>query len=211
MQRTLRGFRRTLFQRSFLGLFCLFVLHGCTPTATLPNETGARSTPIAVLEKLDNWTVTGKVALRSTEASQSASMTWQQQAKNTELQLQGPLGIGNIRVRSDGDWLEVFRAGQHSVVDVSNPEAIIANTGWDLPLQSLPYWLRGIPAPTQQISSQRSSPDSGQLKHLTQSGWAVDYTAYGEFEGYWLPTKLTVSKDDTKATVILRRWEIEEQ
>ena len=98
-----------------------------TPTAA---DWTTHSTQVAALQ---HWTASGKLAVRTQDASESASMVWRQQARNSQVQLSGPLGVGAITVESDGDQLHIYEGGEHRTIDISTPDAIFTNTGWDLP------------------------------------------------------------------------------
>jgi outer membrane lipoprotein LolB len=162
----------------------------------------------ARLQALDSWSAEGKLALRSAEQSESASLLWQQDGRNTRLQLSGPMGLNSTAIHSDGDRLEVRRGDDIRSFDISTPGAMVRNTGWDLPLQALPHWLKGLPAPDTRISGLELDPNRTLLRTLHQGGWEIHYETYANFGDFTLPTRLQIQRADTSARVIIRNWQI---
>lgn len=161
----------------------------------------------ARLEAVDTWTAIGKLALRSENMSETAALEWRQTGREARIQLSGPLGVGATRIYSDGQVLDIRRGDERRMIDISTPRAIERNTGWDLPLQALPYWLRGLPAPGTDVKSMRFYPATGLVQQLRQSGWRVDYQDYRRFHNLSLPTRMSIEKGETRARVVIRDWQ----
>ena len=159
------------------------------------------------LSQLTHWKAEGKVALRSADRSESANMSWTQQKNKTVLNLSGPIGLGATTITTDGSFLEMVRDGSLQRFDVSSPESIVRETGWNLPLHALHYWLKGIPAPDLEIEELRT--EQGRLNYLRQSGWTISYQGYGQFGPLVLPTKLDIETEGSRARLIVRTWTTE--
>src|SRR6187200_3502573 len=93
------------------GLAALLLASGCR---TLP--TGAPVGPgadapwpeqRAALEKLDRYALNGRVAVAANGQGFSASLRYQQLPRSSNLALDGPLGIGGLRVVLEGEDLEI--------------------------------------------------------------------------------------------------------
>ncbi|HEY6131473.1 MAG TPA: lipoprotein insertase outer membrane protein LolB [Halioglobus sp.] len=158
------------------------------------------------LASLQQWTANGKLAVRTTDASDSASMVWQQQDKDTYLQLSGPLGVGATTIYSDGRQLDIRQGDDHRTLDISTPDAIALNTGWDLPLHALTYWLKGLPSPDYKVQRLELDPHTELLRNLQQDDWEVRYDRYGQFQGFTLPTRLHIQRGATQAKVVILEW-----
>tara|TARA_R110000823_G_scaffold91174_2_gene201066 strand:- start:4453 stop:5052 length:600 start_codon:yes stop_codon:yes gene_type:complete len=161
----------------------------------------------AALAAVSDWTASGKLALRSNEAQESASMEWRQRGAQTHVRLSGPMGMGATEIYSDGTELDIRQGGERRILDISSPRASILNTGWDLPLEALPYWIRGLPAPDSAIQARSIEPETGLLRTLRQRDWQIRYLSYDLFDTLMLPTRLTVENRDTRATLLIRRWD----
>jgi outer membrane lipoprotein LolB len=172
------------------------------PTAASWEEHSAR------LQALTHWTAEGKLALRSPEQSESASIRWQQEGDITRLYLSGPLGVAATSLYSDGRSLVIRRGEEVSTWALDDTEALELRTGWDLPLQSLPYWIKGIPAPGLDIQEAQQGPDPALLLVLRQDGWEIHYEDYANYGRLTLPTMLHLKHQDTTVRLIIRNWQV---
>tara|TARA_R110002110_G_scaffold91264_2_gene237659 strand:+ start:286926 stop:287579 length:654 start_codon:yes stop_codon:yes gene_type:complete len=188
-------------------LVCLLTLAGCItqpplePTATNWNEHRIQ------LQAMQQWTASGKLALRTPEQSESASMLWQQRNASTRLVLSGPVGLNVTTIESDGVLLTVTQGDDVQVLDVSSPDAIRSSTGWDLPLQALHYWLKGLPSPHSQPQAIQLDDTGTHLARLQQDSWQISYAQYETHDGLLLPGRMTITKGDTRLRIILRQWQ----
>lgn len=162
----------------------------------------------ARLEALTHWDATGKLALRTSELSESASLEWRQQGPSTTLQLSGPLGVNATTVYSDGANLVIRQGEDTHTLDLSDPLEFERRTGWDLPLQALPHWLKGVPAPKLAVQYLELGQDPTLLQTLQQDDWEVRYEQYAPFDRYRLPTRMTIRRATTTVRVIIRSWEL---
>lgn len=185
----------------------LTLLAGCAGTQNREPTSPGWQTQRAQLEAMQQWTATGKIALRTSDSSESASMVWRQVQGNTLLQLSGPLGVNATTIESDGQLLHIRQGDVDRVLDISTPEAIEQSTGWDLPLSALTYWLKGLPAPEPGVEELHFDEQSGLLRGLRQDGWAVRYDQFGQFQGVTLPVRLQIERGATQVKVIVARWE----
>jgi outer membrane lipoprotein LolB len=160
------------------------------------------------LQALTHWDAIGKLALRTSELAESASLEWRQQGPSTTLQLSGPLGVNATTVYSDGASLVIRQGEDTHTLDLSDPLEFERRTGWDLPLQALPHWLKGVPAPDLAVQYLEVGQDPTLLQTLQQDDWEVRYQQYARFELFMLPTRLTIQRASTTLRVIIRDWEL---
>ena len=189
-----------------LGLIVL-LLAGCSGLDQRDAASTSWETHSERLKLLQQWTVNGKIAVRMANAAQSASLIWQQDRQDTSVQLSGPLGLGATTIHSDGQTLEIHQGEEHRTIDISTPDAIVLNTGWDLPLQALSYWLKGIPAPNSKVQRLELDPQTERLKSLSQDNWDINYQRYQQFQGFTLPARLQIQRGTTRAKIIISRWQ----
>jgi len=159
------------------------------------------------LTALHQWTASGKLALRTAQASESATIVWQQHYQATHLQLSGPLGIGATTIESDGQHLDIRQGDELQSLDISTPDAILTNTGLDLPLSTLTYWLKGLPAPDSAIQQLDVNPQTQLLQSLRQDDWEVQFQRYGQFEGFVLPVRMQIQRGGTRAKIVISQWQ----
>jgi outer membrane lipoprotein LolB len=193
-----------------LAVITALALAACSGIAPQPPST-AHDPNLPLVQQLHNlqaWTATGKASLRNSNASESVSLIWEQDTNQARIVLSGPLGAGATQIYSDGEILTVNRDGSLQTVDISSPEAIILNTGWNLPLQALPFWLKGLPYPELEIQKAQQDSASGRLISLHQDDWALEFQQYSQINSLMLPTRLRLEKEDTRVLVVIRHWEI---
>jgi len=192
----------------YLTLYLLLLLvAGCAGLdQRAPTSAGwqAHSQQLATLQE---WTASGKLAVRTADAAESAGMIWQQHDQNTHLQLSGPLGVGATTIYSDGQRLDIRQGDEHRTLDISTPDAILLNTGWDLPLLALTHWLKGLPSPDSTVQQLKLDPQTELLQNLRQDDWEVHYEQYEQFQEFMLPTRLQIQRGETRAKVIISHWQ----
>lgn len=185
----------------------LLLLAGCAGLEQRePTPAGwqAHSQQLALLQQ---WTASGKLAVRTADAAESASLIWQQHDQDTHLQLSGPLGVGATTIDSNGRQLDIRQGDEHRTLDISTPDAIAANTGWDLPLLDLTHWLKGLPSPHSKVQKLELDPQTELLQRLQQDDWEVYYEQYEQFEGFTLPTRVQIQRGATHVKVIISHWQ----
>lgn len=191
------------------GVAALLLLGACAGQVQPPAGPADWRQQRAALERLDAWTATGKVAVRAADTSESGSLDWRQRPGLTEVRLSGPVGVGTTTIASDGEVLEINRGGERQVLDIATPGALASATGWDLPLAALPYWLRGLPAPAPVEHTLELDPASRRPLSLAQDGWLVRYSDFQAVEHLLLPTRLEITRGDTRARVVIRQWTLD--
>jgi outer membrane lipoprotein LolB len=162
----------------------------------------------ARLRGLTHWSAEGKLALRTPEQSESASLNWHQTGVITRLQLSGPLGAAATTLYSNGQTLEIRQGEELSTWDLTDTNALEQKTGWDLPLLALPHWIKGAPAPDIDIQQMQMGPDLALIETLRQDNWEIRYEAYAQFDTFTLPTRLHLRRGDTTLRLIIRDWQI---
>lgn len=189
-----------------VGVLCLLLgLGACAGRPVVESAGQAWQQHSAEMAALESWDADGKLALRRGDQAETANLAWQQRGQQTLLQLSGPLGLQATEIRSDGKQLLIRHDDEVERFDISSPDTLQAQTGWDLPLQALPYWLKGIPAPHSPATALVLRDNL--LHELEQDGWRVQYDRYSEFGSHVLPTRLSIERRDTRARIVIQRWQ----
>ncbi len=79
--------------------------------------------------------------------------------------------------------------------------------GWDLPLEGLPYWVRGLAWPGAATKDQ-SFDDQGRLKQLSQAGWEVSYLDWAPAGVAGLPSKLDLQGQRLRMRLLVEKWSV---
>lgn len=77
--------------------------------------------------------------------------------------------------------------------------------GFDPPLDSLRYWILGVPEPGHP-AQESLDPQQPRLASLQQDGWQIQYNGYMSVGGEWLPSKLTLQRQGVRLRVVVDGW-----
>lgn len=159
----------------------------------------------AGLEKLANYSLTGRVAVAANGQGFSGNLRYRQQAQRADMALDGPLGMGGLRMALDGDRLSISTSKGEQL---DGPEAraeLERRLGFELPLGELRWWLLGIPAPGESTLDQDAA--SGEIHGFRQNGWRVNIDTRLPAMGFALPQKLTATREGTRLKLLIESWQ----
>jgi len=202
--------------RTLAALMVLATLGACTTIQIDPLPEGMTDQPpanwttrAASLGELDHWKLTGKLAVRQPSESGTAIINyWIQDGEAYDLALSSSfLGMGSTTLKGVPGFIELtlpdgetYRSGE--------PEALVeAATGWQLPLENLTWWIRGLPSPA---SDYRLLFDNqGTLAMIRQNGWEIRYDRWQTFLASYpaLPARITALKEDKRVRLVVSDWQ----
>ena len=190
-------------------LITLLLLSGCETT---PSRITADNTPAdwsqrekAILA-FSQWHLQGKLAV--TQANRSDSLLinqWRQDKTSFDIHVSSALlGLGATRIEGSPEYIGLHQPDEDPLYS-DTPELLLLQTlGWTLPLESLAYWVKGIPAPNQPAKLEFDT--AGLPYHLTQSDWQIELERYRPVENMMLPHKITMSRKDVRLRVVITDW-----
>ena len=190
-----------------LGAAVLGLVAGCR---TLPVVS-----PLAVpwderrpqLQARDHFELSGRVAIAVGDQGVNANLQWTEVGARSQVTLEGPLGVGAVRISAEGDDLQIVNAsGQHLDSDAAHAE-LATRLGFDPPLKSLRFWIQGVPDPATP-STETLEPGQQRLEELSQDGWSIRYTSYSSVAGEWLPARLSVQRDTVRVRLLVDGWRL---
>jgi len=157
---------------------------------------------------LDDWRLQGRLGLRGEGRSGTATLIWDERRGSRSIRLLGPMGGGVVTLEQDAAGATLRDRRDETWQAATAQELIRDATGWDLPMDSLRWWLRGIVAPG---SSDFHLDDRQRLVELLETGWRVEFSDYRPFGDYELPGRITMHRDrpddDAQARLVIRRFE----
>jgi outer membrane lipoprotein LolB len=159
----------------------------------------------AALEQFDRYSLSGRVAVAANGQGFTAGLRYAQQPKRADLSLDGPLGIGGLRIGLDGADIEVTNSRGQQLDGPAAREEIETRLGFELPLDELRWWLLGLPAPGK--SDVETAPDSGEIRGFVQNGWHVLIDSRAPALGFSLPRRLTAERGGTKMKLLVEKWQ----
>jgi outer membrane lipoprotein LolB len=184
-----------------------------TPTTQTPAATGV---PVAAGAKtnlhtksasaITSWEIKGLMGVRSPKKSWSSQINWLQNGPSSyHIRMFGPMGGGTVLIdRSNG---VVTYQDEHKKVSSKQASVLMKQqTGVALPVESLYYWVRGLPAPGH-VDASHYGPQN-QLEMLKQSGYTLIYTDYQNNNKYQLPTKLRLEGHGILIKLVIKSWRV---
>jgi outer membrane lipoprotein LolB len=195
--------------RISLLLLAVSLLSACSP---LPKVEDSLKTQLWIehqitVSKIQAWNIKGRVAVKNDKESGTVTLHWNQLASDYELRFIAPLGQGSYILKGSPDRV-VMEGPKNTVYVADTPEQLLSEElGWNVHLDGLKYWIRGLPEPNINYS-ELLLDDQGRLKNLEQSGFHVSVSRYSDQDGVSLPNKLSIKSDRIQLKVIIQNWEI---
>jgi len=187
-----------------LGLVLLVSACKTLPPAAAPGPGAPWEMRRAALQSRTNFDLTGRIGVAAAQDGFNAKLRWQQQGTQSQLALDGPLGVGGVRIAANGDSLSVTSSRGEQLDSAAARREIETRLGFEPPIASLRYWVLGVPNPSQ--PSKEVLDDTQRLAALEQDGWKIAYTGYTDVQGEALPSKITLTRDTTRVRLVIDSW-----
>jgi outer membrane lipoprotein LolB len=84
-------------------------------------------------------------------------------------------------------------------------DELVRRVGFEPPLDSLRYWIQGVPDPASPSTEMLGG--QGSLDSLAQSDWTVTFSGYAQTPDGALPRKLTVDRGNVRVKLIIDSWQ----
>ena len=186
----------------------LVVLAGCASRPVIQQATDNARWQMrqSQLSTIHHWMASGRIAIRDEVTGWTASYEWQQRPDSYDIQLRGPLGYGVMQLIGSEQKVELRQAGKAALYSSSAEQLLVEQTGWQLPVEGLRYWILGLPRPGSAEKHQLN--DESMLDTLHQDGWEISYSRYKMINNYWLPGKITLTQADLKVKLLVDTWKL---
>ncbi|MGY8870284.1 MAG: lipoprotein insertase outer membrane protein LolB [Pseudomonadales bacterium] len=196
-------------KKIFLLMTLSLIMTGCSlipkTQAPEPKSTISWEEHQTIINQISHWNTSGKIGIRTSDDSQSASLSWNQNQQAYNISLKGPLGQGGATISGDQYSSTLEIPGEQPLAAGSPEELLSLRLGWEIPVKDAQYWIKGVPSPN---SDYDLTLTDNRLTKLTQQGWNIEYQSYVDGNKASLPRKLTMSREELKLTLILRNWRI---
>jgi outer membrane lipoprotein LolB len=174
-----------------------WILSACS-TVTVEPEAAYSKQARRQLYQLDNWSFDGRLAIKGQNDSWSANLNWKHTTDQEHIKLSGPLGQGATVIQLTDDFVSIDR-GDGKVQSSEQPEEFVnQQLGVFVPVQSLRYWVVGLPEPAQGFVETSDG--------FTQAGWLISYKQMQTVYGQSMPRKMTVGNLDVKLKLVIDQW-----
>jgi outer membrane lipoprotein LolB len=158
------------------------------------------------LIQLTDWKISGRTAITQEKEGWNAGLNWVQQGGQFEIKLLGPFSQGGVTLMGNNHAVSLTM-DDGTVLTAATPESLIAEAlGIYLPVSALRSWVRGIPY-SELTVEQLMFNEKGQLTHLEQQGWNIDYKRYIPFQRYTMPAKVFIRHESLSLRLIISDWD----
>ena len=96
---------------------------------------------------LNSWSFNGKLSIQHGGRSRVVNIDWQQRVDSSNIYLNGPLGIGDVHIRTTGNRLVIDTGGNFQSYPLDQ-DLVIEGTSFRLPWMHLTYWVQGLQGPS---------------------------------------------------------------
>lgn len=168
----------------------------------------------AALRLDDEWSLAGRVALANGDRGGSGRIDWRQAGESYAVSLSAPITRQSWRLSASaaGATLEGLEGGPRHGPDAGG--LLLRNTGWRIPVEALPHWLRGARAPGLGPAVMAFGAD-GRLARMEQGGWTIEFAEWGlpggaeapvTGAGVALPHRLEAARGDARVRLVVDAW-----
>ena len=158
----------------------------------------------AILGELDRWQFSGRIAVKAHDDGFNGKLRWRQDEDAFSATLSGPLGIGTVRIEGNGDGVQISDKDGVTTVLRDVEAELYYRYGWTIPVESLRYWVLGIPDP--RVPAQTEFDELDRVRHLQQRGWSVEVGRYREAGGQQMPARLVATSNQTSVRMVIDKW-----
>ena len=160
----------------------------------------------AGLAKLDYYSLTGRVAVAANGQGFSANLRYQQQPERSDLALDGPMGVGGMRMQLEGDELRIATSRGETARWCRGARRTRAAPGVRAAADraALVVVRHSGAGQTRAIDADAAS---GEFPDFVQNGWRVSIDSRAPGLGFSLPQRLTAERDGARLKLLVEHWQ----
>lgn len=161
------------------------------------------------ISEISQWTLDGRVSIRSGDEAWNGSLHWQQEGEQYNLTISAPLGAGSLQLQGSPHYVVLRQSNRDRPYTSTDPDKLLQQQlGWHIPVGSLQYWVVGLPDPNRNPATQMKIDEYGRLMQMQQAGWDIRILRYLQVHGLQLPGKLFVENKGQGIRMVISRWEL---
>jgi outer membrane lipoprotein LolB len=170
----------------------------------------AEAARVEALRAQPDWSFQGRVAVNKGRNGGNGRIEWQQQSRQYVVELSAPVTRQSWKLSGDshheGGRLEGLDGGPREGDDAQ--QVLLEATGWDIPVNQLPDWVRGLVAADTAAAEQVERDADGRPRRVRQMGWEVQYLDWYPAEGDRpvLPRRIEAVNGDAKVRLVVDSW-----
>ena len=189
-------------------LLLFILLSGCEtapPKQVVSTEPADWKFRQARLADFNSWSIKGKLAVNQPDRNDILVINqWRQHQGSFNIHISSFLGLGATQITGTQEFLSIHQPDE-PVLHSTQPEQLLQETlGWALPLNSLAYWIKGLPAPGKPADI--NFDQEGNPHRIRQTQWQVILDRYKPVGDLMLPGKITLTQKQIKVKVVITQW-----
>jgi outer membrane lipoprotein LolB len=154
-----------------------------------------------------SFELSGRINVRVEKDAYPGRVRWQHTAHSDELWFYTPLGSAVAHLRQDETGALLVNSDGQEYRAATLRKLTNQVLGWDLPLEALPFWVRGVEWP-EAAKPTEEFDDRGQLKKMNQAGWEVVYLDWAPAGVKGLPSKLDLQGERLRMRLLVEQWKV---
>ncbi len=164
------------------------------------------------LRAQSEWGFQGRVAVSKGRNGGSGRIDWRQAADRFQIQLSAPVTRQSWLLSGDArageGRLEGVDGGPREGADAQ--QLLFEATGWDIPVNQLPDWVRGLIAAGAAAPGQVLRDAEGRPRRVQQAGWDIQFMDwFAATDGQpALPRRMDAVNGDAKVRLIVDSWDL---
>jgi len=169
----------------------------------------AEAARVDALRAQPAWSFQGRVAVSKGRNGGSGRIDWQQQARQYVVSLSAPVTRQSWTLSGDSEnrsgRLDGVEGGPRQGEDAQ--QVLLEATGWDIPVNQLPDWVRGLVA--EGAGAEQIDRDAeGRPRRVRQMGWDIQFLDWYPAEGDRpvLPRRIEAVNGDAKVRLLVDGW-----
>jgi outer membrane lipoprotein LolB len=160
------------------------------------------------LKEVHSWNAAGALSIQQApKQPMIMHYEWEQRGPNYyHVELASSLNLAAVSITGTPQRV-TLQKGNQPPVSARTPEMLMQrNLGWSLPIPSLWYWARGLPAPGRNQGARYDQ--YGHLVFLQQNGWRATFSGYQTVQGVDLPGVIELQRGNIFARIVVKQWQI---
>ena len=183
----------------------LIFLCGC---ASLPQGTPSQDQQIGQGALL-GFRFSGRLAIHQPSGTDTGKIEWTTRGAEQHVALLTPLGSTVAELDRTPQSIHLTLS-DHSEFWATDSEQLTQSVlGYALPLEGLPWWVLGQPAPEGEGGATLTRDAAGNPDRLIQAGWQIRYGDWRPVGRQMLPGNMVLQHDDLAIRLRVDQWIVE--
>jgi len=175
-----------------------------------PAAERAEEARVQALRAQPDYSFQGRVAVSKGKNGGSGRIDWKQEGQRYVVELSAPVTRQSWKLSGDSHHeagrLEGLAGGPRDGEDAQ--ALLLEATGWDIPVNQLPDWVRGLVAGDSAGPEKIERDADGRPRRMQQMGWVIQYLDWYPAEAGRpaLPRRVEAVKGDAKVRLLVDQW-----